>query len=182
MSSGTGTASWNTHVAVTAGDPTGLPNCRCPGFGSGCPCPIRKEHVKATLEHQGKIREKENGIVNLNLTIYMVRSRDGKWFRSVGYGGGGKSWVSDPADAKMYAKPGPAKSRVTWWAKNYPQYGVPDIVEITAMSGKVIDETARVAKAVAAEERKKVRDHQARAKYQADLEKLQRTLPRRLRR
>lgn len=80
----------------------------------------------------------------VNLNFYAVRSKDGKWFRSKGLYGSGESWVDDLTHAKIYSKPGPAKSQITFWAKNYPEYGVPDLVRITTGVCEYLDQTDRV--------------------------------------
>lgn len=80
----------------------------------------------------------------IGLNFYAVRSQDGKWFRSKGYGGFGNSWVDDITKAKIYSKPGPAKTQITYWAKNYPEYGVPDLVRITTGVCEYLDQTERV--------------------------------------
>lgn len=59
---------------------------------------------------------------------YGVQSRDGQWFRAKGYGGRGDSWT-DKAQAKLYDTEGKARSRATWWASHYPDFGVPHVVE-----------------------------------------------------
>ena len=80
----------------------------------------------------------------VNLNFYAVRSQDGKWFRSKGLYGNGDSWVDDLTKAKIYSKPGPAKSQITFWAKNYPEYGIPDLVRITTGVCEFLDQTDRV--------------------------------------
>jgi hypothetical protein len=62
------------------------------------------------------------------MKIYVVQSRDGKYFRNIGYGGYGKSWRDKLEDAKFYTKIGQAKARVTFWFKNHPEYGCPKIL------------------------------------------------------
>ncbi len=85
----------------------------------------------------------------LTLDLYAVRSKDGKWYCSRGYGGGGSKWVDDINDAKLYSRIGQAKSQVTYWAKHYPEYGVPTLVHITCEPElEFIDQEARVAKAL----------------------------------
>ncbi len=84
----------------------------------------------------------------LNLVLYAVRNREGKWFRSKGYNGYGESWVEDINKAKWYSKPGVAKSQVTYWAKNYPKFGVPDLVRITSNTYEIVDQKERVVKAI----------------------------------
>ena len=82
------------------------------------------------------------------LTVYVVKSKDGKYFRSKGYSGYGESWVDDIKKAKVYLKIGPARSQVTFWSGAYPEYGVPDIIELTVTGTRVLDEGLRVSKAL----------------------------------
>lgn len=91
----------------------------------------------------------------VELNFYAIRNQEGRWFRSKGYGGSGNSWVNDISNAKIYGKPGPAKAQVTFWATNYPQYGVPDLVQITTGSCNYLDQKERVAKV---NEKKKIAD------------------------
>lgn len=64
------------------------------------------------------------------LTMYAVRNQEGKFFRAKGYGGYGNTWVDDLKKAKIYPRIGQARSRVTFFANTYPQYGIPDLVEL----------------------------------------------------
>lgn len=75
------------------------------------------------------------------MNLYVVRNREGKYFHSIGYGGGGDNWVDSLDKAKFYAKIGQAKSRVTYFTKNWPDYGTPDILEfvLNVKQAKVID-------------------------------------------
>lgn len=97
------------------------------------------------------------------MNLYVVRNRDGKYFRAIGYGGSGGNWMDTLEKAKFYAKIGPAKSRVSFFAKNYPKFGVCDILEFSLDVGqaKIIDmkdNTEKVlAKARVAEEIRKLR-------------------------
>lgn len=86
--------------------------------------------------------------LNVELSFYLVRSQDGKWFRAKGMRGYGDSWVDDPQKARVYSKIGPARACVTWWTNQYPKYGIPDIVEVTTTNGVILDENERVTKAV----------------------------------
>lgn len=61
--------------------------------------------------------------------LYIVRNKEGKYFRSKGYGGSGSSWVDDLKKARFYANFGAAQARVTWWYKHFPEFGKPDILE-----------------------------------------------------
>lgn len=120
----------------------------------------------------------------MELTLYAVRNREGKWFRSKGYGGYGPSWVDDVNKAKLYSKLGQARARVTFWYNTYPEYGIPDIVVFKAEIAKVINEKNRqeekLEKKQTSKKRAEVRrrkwafeDAQRRlAEAQADLENL----------
>jgi len=79
------------------------------------------------------------------VTLYAVRNREGKWFRSKGYGGYGDTWVADVAKAKLYTKIGQARGRVSFFASKWPEHGVPDIVEFMATETQVLPEAGRVA-------------------------------------
>jgi hypothetical protein len=82
------------------------------------------------------------------LLLYAVRNRDGLWFRSRGIGGYGETWVAELQDAKLYSRIGPARSRVTFFAARWPEYGTPDVVELSLSGMRVLDETKRAAKAI----------------------------------
>lgn len=84
------------------------------------------------------------------MNLYVVRNRDGQFFRAKGFGGGGESWVKELEKAKFYAKLGQAKSRVTFFTKEYPKYGCPDILEFTldVSTAKVMDMAATTQKAI----------------------------------
>ncbi len=75
--------------------------------------------------------------------LYVVRNKEGKFFRSKGFGGYGQTWVTELEKAKFYPKVGQAKSRVTFFAGAYPQYGICDIIvfEIKPEMGVVVDMT-----------------------------------------
>jgi len=85
--------------------------------------------------------------IEIQLKLYVVRNAKGQFFRSKGYGGYGKTWVDDIQKAKVYTKIGQARSRVTWFANTYPEYGIADVVELDVTSGTVLNEGDRVRKA-----------------------------------
>jgi hypothetical protein len=91
-------------------------------------------------------KKKDNFVIirseTLELNFYAVRSKDGKWLRAKGYGGSGKSWVDEMSKAKIYANPGPAKAQITFWAKNYPEYGVPELVQSPNKKSRNIEESS----------------------------------------
>ena len=94
-------------------------------------------------------------ISDIKLELYVVVNQQGKFFRAVGYGGGGNSWVDTIDKAKIYPKLGQARSRVTWWYNSYPSYGMPNIIKLTATGTELIDEMERVKKE---QEKKKTRE------------------------
>lgn len=78
------------------------------------------------------------------LKYYAVRSKDGKFFRSKGYDPYGNdkrinSWVDDIKEAKLYKNPGPAKAIVTYFSTRWPQYGIPEIVELGVTNLQVFE-------------------------------------------
>lgn len=87
------------------------------------------------------------------LEIYVVRNKEGKYFRAKGFSGSGASWVEGLGTARLYPRIGPARACVTYFATQYPKYGIPVIVVLTATETKILDESARV---------KKSRDNKAR--------------------
>ena len=98
-------------------------------------------------------------LCNLRMELYMVRSGDGKWFRRKGYGGFGDSWVDDWTKGRIYGKIGGARAVVSFFAKSYPQYPVPQVIVLHATVSEVLDEGKRI------EDRKK-RKAEADAKRQ----------------
>jgi hypothetical protein len=80
------------------------------------------------------------------LEFYAVRNKEGKWFRRKGYGGYGDTWVSELKKARVYNRIGPARGTISFFANNYPKFGVPDLVLFKCTEMVVVDETARVEK------------------------------------
>jgi len=78
------------------------------------------------------------------LELYVVKSKDGKYFRSRGAISSRFSWVDHLKEAKIYSKIGPARSQVTYWSSHYPEYGTPYIVILTIAEEKILDEDERV--------------------------------------
>jgi len=82
------------------------------------------------------------------ITFYAVRSKDGKYLRSKGYSGSGESWVDNLEKAKIWTKIGPANAQVTWWARTFPEYGIPDVIPLVASPGEPLNQDERVNKAI----------------------------------
>lgn len=90
------------------------------------------------------------------LEIYMVRNKEGKWFRRKGYGGYGDTWVDDIKKGRIYGKTGGARGVITWFANNYPEYGTPDLVCLKVTDMEVIDEDSRIKKSQLAKEKREL--------------------------
>jgi len=90
------------------------------------------------------------------LEIFVVKSKDGKYFRAKGYSGYGQSWVDDIQKAKIYIKIGPARTQVTYWAGHYPEYGIPNIVVLTVSEEKILNEEDRVKKSILNKSKKEI--------------------------
>ena len=95
------------------------------------------------------------------MKLYAVRNREGKYYKSRGYGGIGTHWVDGLERAKIYAKIGGARSVITYYAREYPSYGTPLLVELTVVETTVSDESDRVR---AASEKKAERLHRRKVK------------------
>jgi hypothetical protein len=76
--------------------------------------------------------------------FYAIINSENKFFRRKGYGGYGESWTEDLGRARIYAKPGGAKGQITWWAKQYPEYGTPRLIEITGNITAIHEQDGRV--------------------------------------
>ena len=63
------------------------------------------------------------------MKLYVVRNKEGKFFRPIGYGGSGENWQEKLERAKFYPKIGTAKAQASFWFKSYPTYGCPDVLE-----------------------------------------------------
>jgi hypothetical protein len=110
--------------------------------------PSSSSHRKSTTASAPKKKKTDDFTVTkveeIPLNFYAVRSKDGKWLRAKGYGGSGESWVSDITKAKIYGNTRAPKAQITYWANNYPQFGVPDLVRITTGKCEYLDQEARV--------------------------------------
>jgi len=90
------------------------------------------------------------------LELYVIRNKQGKYYRSKGYGGYGQNWVDELQKAKIYPRIGPARTQVTFWSNNYPGFGTPEIVVLTVSATKVLNEEERVKKAINKAKREKI--------------------------
>lgn len=106
--------------------------------------------------------------IALEMEFFLVRNQEGKYFRAKGFSGSGLTWVEKAQDAKVYTKLGQARSRVTFFANNYPQYGIPEIIQIHVVAGEVLVEEKRVKKAI---KTKELKDLQYKKKQLEDLQK-----------
>ena len=105
------------------------------------------------------------------ITLYLVRNREGRYFRRKGYGGAGESWTEDIAQARVYVGDRgvkQARAVVSFFVSCWPEYGVPDLVKFEARTVAVLDESGRVEKVMARkqkqEEEREVRER--RSEYQ----------------
>lgn len=117
------------------------------------------------------------------LNLYLIRNKEGKFFRPIGHAGYGDNWVSELVRAKIYTKIGPAKSQITWWFKNYPDYGCPDLIEFSfdIKDAKVIDMLGITQKSISKIVKKELRDEINKKEYQRkvcgeEIEKMQKRM------
>lgn len=74
------------------------------------------------------------------MKLYVVKSRDGKYYHS----SGGAHWVESIERAKIFPRIGGARAVVTYWARAWPTYGTPLLVELTVTETSTADESQRV--------------------------------------
>jgi hypothetical protein len=82
----------------------------------------------------------------MSIVRYAVRNKEGRWFRAKGYHGYGDSWTDDPSKARLYGSIGQARSRRTFFATRWPEFGAPDIMKIEC-EPVVVDDAEQLAKA-----------------------------------
>lgn len=111
------------------------------------------------------------------MKIYVVRNSDGQYFRSKGFGGYGKTWVDKLESARLYTKLGQAKSRVTWFAREYPKFPAPSIVsweldekkpEVMDMAGYAEERIRAIEIAQAKQKRRDFEYRKERIQFQID--------------
>lgn len=80
------------------------------------------------------------------LHFFLVRRADGHYLTPGGW------WSDKIKNAKVYNKIGPARGRVTYWAKHYgrhdPTVGIPEIIVFEATEKEVLNEEERVKEAI----------------------------------
>jgi hypothetical protein len=105
---------------------------------------------------------------DIKLDFYLVRNKEGKWFRAKGYGGSGDSWTEDVKKARVYGRIGPARSIVTYFTSTWPDYGVPEIVHFEAGIVEVMNETERVKKSQQAKALYQMKHEESQAKHRLE--------------
>lgn len=111
------------------------------------------------------------------MTIYLVRRHDGTFMRY------GCHWVTDMADAQVYVKPGPAKSRVTKWARLHPDEPVPTLLawSLDEADALVVDMSENTEKALTRIKRRQMERERTHAQWEIeDLQRKQREITARL--
>ena len=73
------------------------------------------------------------------MKLYAVKSQDGRYYRP-----GRVHWVDTIERAKIFSKIGGARAVVTHWAREWPAYGTPLLVELTVTETSTTDESQRV--------------------------------------
>ncbi len=98
------------------------------------------------------------------MTIYLVRRHDGTFMSYGGY------WVEDMDEAQVYKKIGPAKGRVTRWAKHNPNEPHPTLLAwlLTEADAHVVDLSENTTKALARIQRRKLEREKAHASWELE--------------
>ena len=96
------------------------------------------------------------------LKLYAVGDGNGKYL-------GKHGWTSDLSQARIYAKPGGARNRVTYYATNDPQYGILKLIELHVTRAVAKSETERVTKSQNRKERREASEGARNAKHQLEM-------------
>ncbi len=110
------------------------------------------------------------------MTLYLVRRHDGTFMRY------GRNW-GDMEGAQVYVKSGPARSRVTTWARTHPNEPVPTLLMLvfTEADMQVVDMSESTSKAVARIQRRKLEWAKAHAAWEiGELQRKQAEIEQRL--
>lgn len=103
----------------------------------------KKQEQQMTKETENSVSQFFNPSYSMdvfkNLELYVVRNQDGKFFRAKGMNGSGESWVEDLGRARIYAKIGPARSCVTFFAKS-KSYDPPVILKLTIVGAEIMND------------------------------------------
>jgi len=114
------------------------------------------------------------------MKLYAIRNKEGKYFKSRGINSIDSRWVDDISKAKIYNKIGTARTIITFYSREFPEYGTPDLIELQVNTLSVIDEEERAKKAIIKIKENRVKDlikaqecWRNKNYYQQDIEKLQ---------
>lgn len=80
------------------------------------------------------------------IQFYAVRNANGFFMRNKArsFSAYKNAWAEKLTNGKIYTKPGPARSQITYFAKHHPQFGVPELVILPVKEIIVMLETERV--------------------------------------
>lgn len=92
------------------------------------------------------------------MKLYAIRNKEGKYFRPIGRNGRGQNWQETLEKAKLYSKIGTAKAQISWWYKNYPSYGCPDLIVFELGLGRVEDVKTETELKIVKAKTKKLKD------------------------
>jgi hypothetical protein len=123
----------------------------------------KKEKILTGYTPSDSIVFKNVNVIEVYLEFFAVRSKDGKYFRSVGFSGK-QNWVDDIKKAKIYQKIGQARARVTWFAKHYPEFETAEIIKIFADKAEILNEKERVNKVIEKQALKEFKEKEKKAK------------------
>lgn len=103
------------------------------------------------------------------MKVYIIRNKEGKYFRPIGRSGMGENWV-ELNSAKIYTKIGPAKGQCTWFFSNYPKFGCPELLEfdIDPQNATVLDLTTETEKKIKQKKAAQLKSQLEYQKYEQD--------------
>ena len=96
------------------------------------------------------------------MKLYTLINHEGKYYRSIGYGGSGGNWVDTLEKAKFYPKIGQAKGRVTFFYNYDKKFPCPQILEFDLSNPVVIDAVEETKKRILKAEERDAKKQEAR--------------------
>jgi len=84
----------------------------------------------------------------INLSVYAVRNKEGKFFKSKGSYDIYVNWVDDINKAKIFIKTGGARTLMTWFAEKHGIDNLPELLKLSVTGIEVMDEASRIEKTI----------------------------------
>jgi hypothetical protein len=93
--------------------------------------------------------------MNILMNLYAVRRKSDGYYIAKNHGRF-SDWTNKLKEARVYIKPGPARSWVTQYARRNPEFGILELVELCVTEVRSVVEDDRVKKVIDRKAKKKI--------------------------